>query len=235
MLASIGAVMSDAAPLPAALLWDMDGTLIDTEPYWMAEEGELVARAGGTWTSEDAVELVGNSLLRSAEIILARTPVTGTPEEIVETLLSGVVARTRACMPWRPGAWDLLQECGQLGVPCALVTMSWAPLAEVLLESLPEQTFAAVVTGDQVTHGKPSPDPYLLAAEQLGVNPADCLALEDSPTGVRSATAAGVPTLGVPHVVPLPATPGMVTVPTLEGLTLREAMALVRQPPPPAL
>src|SRR5699024_3603646 len=117
----------------------------------------------------------------------------------------------------------------------ALVTMYWAPLAEVLLESLPEQTFAAVVTGDQVTHGKPSPDPYLLAAEQLCVNPADCLALEDSPTGVRSATGAGVPTLGVPHVVPLPATPGMVTVPTLEGLILREAMALVRQPPPPAL
>ncbi|WP_237565264.1 HAD family hydrolase [Ornithinimicrobium cavernae] len=222
-------MIRESVPLPAAVLWDMDGTLIDTEPYWMAEETELIARAGGTWTHEDAVELVGNSLIRSAEIILARTPVTGTPEEIVDVLLSGVVARTRACMPWRPGARELLEECAGLGVPNALVTMSWAPLADVLLEGLPEGTFSAVVTGDQVAHGKPSPDPYLLAAERLGVAPADCLALEDSPTGVRSATAAGVPTVGIPHVVPIPPTTGMVTVAGLEGLALRDLMALTGQ------
>lgn len=212
--------------LPAAVLWDMDGTLIDTEPYWMAEEAELVARAGGTWTAEDAVELVGNSLLRSAEIILARTPVTGTPEQVVDVLLAGVVARTRDRMPWRPGARELLAECADLGVPCALVTMSYAPLADVLLAQVPVGTFAAVVTGDQVTHGKPSPDPYLVAAERLGVGPRDCIALEDSPTGVRSATAAGVPTVGIPHVVPIPEVEGMVTVPGLAGLTLRDLAEL---------
>jgi len=212
--------------LPAAVLWDMDGTLIDTEPYWMAEEGELVARAGGTWTQEDAVELVGNSLLRSAEIILARTPVTGTPERVVQILLDGVVTRTRASMPWRPGARELLLECADLGVPCALVTMSYAALADVLLEDLPVGTFAAVVTGDQVAHGKPSPDPYLLAAERLGVDPRDCLALEDSPTGVRSATAAGVPTIGIPHVVPIPDVAGMVKVPGLAGLGLHDLAEL---------
>ena len=209
-------------PLPAAVLWDMDGTLIDTEPYWMAEEGEMVARAGGTWTQEDAVELVGNSLLRSAEIILARTPVTGTPEQVVDTLLTGVVARTRESMPWRPGARELLSECAHLGVPCALVTMSWAPLANVLLEALPPDAFSVVVTGDQVAHGKPSPDPYLLAAERLGLDPRTCLALEDSPTGVHSATAAGVPTIGIPHVVPIPDLPGMVKVPDLAGRTLQD-------------
>nr|WP_281497281.1 HAD family phosphatase [Ornithinimicrobium sp. F0845] len=212
--------------MPAAVLWDMDGTLIDTEPYWMAEEGELIARAGGTWTQEDAVELVGNSLLRSAEIILARTPVTGTPEQVVDTLLSGVVARTRAHLPWRPGARELLVECAELGVPCALVTMSWTPLADVLLEHLPPGTFATVVTGDQVTHGKPSPDPYLLAVERLGVDARDCLALEDSPTGVHSATAAQVPTIGIPHVVPIPEVTGMVTVPGLEGLSLQDLAEL---------
>lgn len=225
-LASIGAVMTEPLTLPAAVLWDMDGTLIDTEPYWIGEERELIARAGGTWTQEDAVELVGNSLLRSAEIILARTPVTGTPHEVVETLLAGVVARTRERMPWRPGARDLLLECRDLGVPNALVTMSWAPLADVLLENLPDGIFAAVVTGDQVVHGKPSPDAYLLATERLGVDPADCMAVEDSPTGVRSATAAGVPTIGVPHVVPIPEVPGMVTVPDLAGLRLTDLVAV---------
>ena len=204
----------------------MDGTLIDTEPYWMAEEGELIARAGGTWTHEDAVELVGNSLLRSAEIILARTPVTGTPEAVVDTLLNGVVARTREHMPWRPGARELLAECVAAGVPCALVTMSYASLADVLLEHLPAGSFTSVVTGDQVARGKPAPDPYLLAAQRLGVAPGDCIALEDSPTGVRSATAAGVPTVGVPHVVPMPQIPGMVRAVSLEGLTLRDLIEL---------
>lgn len=218
----------DQLTLPAAVLWDMDGTLIDTEPYWMAVETDLIAEAGGTWTHEDAVELVGNSLLRSAEIILARTPVTGTPHEVVEILLAGVVARTRERMPWRPGARELLEDCAGLGVPCALVTMSWAPLAEVFLESVPAGTFAAVVTGDQVVHGKPSPDAYLLAAERLGVTPADCIAVEDSPTGVHSATAAGVPTIAVPHVVPVPEVPGMVTAPGLEGKGLGDLMTLTQ-------
>lgn len=232
-LTSIGRVTSEPTILPAAVLWDMDGTLIDTEPYWMAEENDLVARAGGTWTHEDGLELVGNSLLRSAEIILARTPVTGTPEEVVDALLTGVVARTQDRMPWRPGARDLLAECAGLGVPNALVTMSWTPLADVLVQSLPEGTFSAVVTGDQVHHGKPSPEPYLLACERLGVRPGDCLAVEDSPTGVRSATAAGVPTIGVPHVVQIPETEGMITLPGLGGLRLGdliEATRTLRQP-----
>ncbi|HLS44952.1 MAG TPA: HAD family hydrolase [Ornithinicoccus sp.] len=219
--------MTDAPiPLPAAVLWDMDGTLIDTEPYWMAEEHELVAEAGGTWSQTDAEELVGNDLLRSAEIILARTPVTGTPEQVVDRLLAGVVTRTRSGLPWRPGAKELLEECVAAGVPCALVTMSWAPLADVLLEGLPKGTFSTVVTGDQVAHGKPSPDPYLMAAERLGVTPADCVALEDSGTGVRSATAAGVPTVAIPHVVSVPDAAGMVRLPTLAGVGLRDLARL---------
>lgn len=218
--------MTSASPFPAAVLWDMDGTLIDTEPYWMAEEGDLVVAAGGTWAHEDAVDLVGNSLLDSARIILERTPVTGTPEEVVHRLLDGVVRRTRAHLPWRPGARELLEELGSDGIPCALVTMSWTPLAEVLLEALPQGTFGAVVTGDLVTHGKPHPEPYLRAAELLGVDPRDCIAVEDSGTGVRSATAAGVPTVAVPHVVPIPETPGMVTADTLAGMTPARLAAL---------
>lgn len=206
----------------------MDGTIVDSEPYWMAEEEALVAAAGGRWSHDDALELVGNDLLVSARIILERTPVTGTPEEVVESLLSGVVARMTEVMPWRPGAPELLTALGELGVPSALVTMSWTALADVLLGRLPEDTFAAVVTGDQVRLGKPHPEPYLEAARRLGVDPARCVAIEDSPTGAASATAAGVPTIVVPHIVEVPAMPGAVQVPSLVDVDVRGLVELAR-------
>lgn len=212
--------------LPAALLWDMDGTIIDTEPYWIAEEGELVRAAGGTWDYADGLALVGNDLTRSAEIILERTPVTGTPREVVGLLLAGVIARTEQKVPWRPGARELLAEAVTRGVPNALVTMSWNSLAAVLLGSLPPDTFAQVVTGDAVDHGKPHPEPYLLAARRLGVAPQDCVALEDSPTGARSAVAAGVPTLVVPHTVPVPQQDGARQLDTLTGVALDDLLGL---------
>lgn len=204
--------------LPAAVLWDMDGTIVDTEPYWMAAERDLVESAGGTWSHEQALQLVGNPLLRSAEVILEQTPVTGRPEAVVDRIQAGVEASMRTRVPWRPGAQALLAELGQLGVPCALVTMSYAVLARVLVDVLPEGTFATVVTGDAVRHGKPHPEPYLTAAARLGVSPADCVAVEDSPTGVGSAVAAGVPTIGVPHLVPIPPRDGLTLVDSLEGL-----------------
>lgn len=213
--------------LPEAVLWDMDGTLIDTEPYWIAEERALVEEAGGSWSDEDALDLVGNDLIRSAEIILGRSPVTGTPAQVVDRLLAGVVRRTRELLPWRPGARELLADLAAQGVPNALVTMSWTALAEVLVQDLPDGTFDTVVTGDQVARGKPAPDPYLLAAERLGVAPRDCVALEDSPTGVRSALAAGVPTIAIPHLVPIPPAPGLATVPTLEGLAAGDLLRVL--------
>ena len=201
--------------LPAAVLWDMDGTIVDTEPYWMAAEREVVESAGGTWSHEQALQLVGNPLLRSAEIILEQSPVRGTPDEVVDRIQGEVERRMRAQVPWRPGARELLAELTALGVPCALVTMSYAVLAQVLVDALPAGTFGAVVTGDVVTHGKPHPEPYRTAARLLGVDPADCVAIEDSPTGAGSAVAAGVPTIGVPHIVAIPPREGLVLV---EGL-----------------
>ncbi len=222
---------SAAPTLPAAVLWDMDGTIVDSEPYWMAEEQALVAAAGGTWRHEDALELVGNDLLVSARVILERSPVTGTPEEVVQALLAGVSARMRETLPWRPGAAELLTALVERGVPCALVTMSWTQLADVLVERLPEGTFATVVTGDQVSRGKPHPEPYLEAARRLGVDPADCVAVEDSPTGAASATAAGVPTVVVPHIVDVPPMPGAVQVGTLAGVDPETLLALARSAP----
>lgn len=218
----------DRTAYPDAVLWDMDGTIVDTEPYWIAEEHLLVGAAGGTWTEADAHDLVGQDLMDSARMILDRTPVRGTPEEVVRHLLRAVVGRMRAHVPWRPGARELLAQARAAGIPCALVTMSWTELADVLVEQLPEGTFTAVVTGDQVERGKPHPEAYLEAARRLGVDPARSIAIEDSPTGATSATAAGVPTLVVPHTVPVPDIPGAIHTGTLDGLTLGDLGDLVR-------
>ena len=223
-----GLRLHTTAPLPAAVLWDMDGTLVDTEPYWMAEERALVQKYGGVWTDEHARQLVGNDLLVSAEYILAHSPIMLTPLEVVNELLSGVVARVTDHVPWRPGARELLASCVAAGVPCALVTMSWESLATAVLKNLPRGSFTAVITGDVVSHGKPHPEPYLAAARLLGVDLGACIAIEDSPPGVASAVAAGIPTIAVPHHVPVPETVGAVQLSTLVGLEPQGLLMLFR-------
>lgn len=213
--------------LPAAVLWDMDGTLVDSEHYWIAEEFALVESFGGQWSLDHAHELVGSALLDSAAYIIEHTPVTLTPEAVVDRLVAGVAVRLREEVPWRVGARELLTAVGAAGVPSAVVTMSYAVLARLLVDAAPEGCrIEAVVSGDDVTHGKPHPEPYLQAAAALGADPRDCIAIEDSFTGARSAVAAGVPTIVVPHIVPVPEWPGTVQVPTLEGLTLDDLVAL---------
>ncbi len=214
--------------LPAAVLWDMDGTLVDTEPYWITAEHAIVEEAGGVWNEEYAHQLVGNDLMVSAEFIRDHSPVQLTPVQIIEELLSRVIVQVREHVPWRPGARELLSSLQEAGVPNALVTMSWRSLADAVVQALPTGTFAAVITGDEVEHGKPHPEPYFAAARSLGVEAADCVAIEDSPTGVRSAVAAGVPTIAVPHVVPVPITAGAVQVPSLRGLTPTDLASLAR-------
>ena len=213
--------------LPAAVLWDMDGTLVDTEPYWIRAEHALVEAHGGLWSDEYAHALVGNDLMVSAEFIRANSPVELSPVEIIEELLRQVVEQVRDHVPWRPGARELLSALAAEGVPCALVTMSWRSLADAIVGALPEGSFAVLITGDEVEHGKPHPEPYLAAARMLDVEVGDCIAIEDSPTGVRSAVSAGVPTLAVPHVVPVPLMAGSVQVPSLRGLTPRDLTTVV--------
>jgi HAD superfamily hydrolase (TIGR01509 family) len=199
----------------AAVLWDLDGTLIDSEPLWMAGEHELAEQEGAAWTQEDGLALVGNSLLESGHYIKRRLGSDRTPEDIVDFLVSRLADALRRDIPWRPGAVELVTALADAGVPQALVTMSYAAIAEPVATALP---FAAVVTGDQVTHGKPHPEPYLRAAELLGVDAADCLAIEDSGTGATSANAAGCHVLVVPHFVNLPDAPRRALQASLEQL-----------------
>ncbi len=189
---------------PAAVLWDMDGTLVDTEPYWIECEFELVDAHSGTWSHEHAHAIVGSDLLESGRYIREHGGVDLPVDEIVNQLLDGVIARVRRKMPWRPGARDLLAELRVENIPCALVTMSWRRLADAIVAELPRRSFAATIVGDEVRRGKPHPEPYLAAARALSVSPRDCVALEDSPTGVRSATAAGCHVIAIPHIVEVP-------------------------------
>jgi HAD superfamily hydrolase (TIGR01509 family) len=224
----IGATDTLDGDHPAAVLWDMDGTLVDTEPYWIAEERALVELHGGVWTDEHAYQLVGNDLMVSARYILDHAPVPLTPVEVVNELLAGVVRRVSRHVPWQPGARELLEALGEAGVPCALVTMSWRSLADVFVGSLPVGTFAAVITGDEVVHGKPHPEPYRAAARALGVELHRCVAIEDSPPGVASAVAAGVPTIAVPHAVPVPDMVGAVQIGGLAGVKPADLLRLLR-------
>lgn len=215
--------------LPGAVLWDLDGTLIDSEPYWIEAEHDIVALHGGQWSDELAHALVGNELLVSARFIRDNSPVTWEPERIVQELMTRVLARMEEQVPWRPGARELLEQLRSEGVPTALVTMSWARLTDALLASdevAGRHLFDLVVTGDSVSRGKPHPEPYLTAAEGLGVAPERCVAIEDSPTGVASAVAAGVPTIAVPLVLDVPPTPGAVQVPSLVGVTAEDLVRL---------
>jgi HAD superfamily hydrolase (TIGR01509 family) len=181
----------------------MDGTLVDSEPYWMKAEYALAERYGGTWSPEHALNLVGNDLIESGRYIREHMGIELEPSLIVEELLDGVTAAVERSVPWRPGAVELLAGLRERGVPCALVTMSYRRFVAPILSALPAGTFEQVVTGDAVLHGKPHPEPYLKAARALGVDPADCLAIEDSNTGARSAEAAGCTVLVVPNHVPV--------------------------------
>jgi len=207
---------------PAAVLWDMDGTIVDTEPYWIATEYELVAEFGGHWSDEKAHSLVGLDLRDSAAIIRDRGGVDLPIDDIVNRLLDGVIARIAERIPWRPGARELLADLRRAGVPTALVTMSWRRFAEAVVDVLPPGTFTTLVTGDEVSRGKPDPEPYLVAAAALGVDPRDCVAIEDSPTGVRSAVAAGCRTLAVPNVVDIPEGDGYERIESLADIDLTD-------------
>jgi len=202
----------------AAVLWDMDGTLVDTEPYWTVAELALAERYGGTWSAGRSLEVVGFDLLDAGRYMREHMGIDVEPEQIVEELLDSVVAQVRRAVPWRPGARELLAALRSDGVPCALVTMSYTRFVEPILAGRPADTFAAVVTGDTVDRGKPHPEPYLTAARLLDVLAGECLAIEDSDPGATSASAAGCTVLCVPLHVPIAPGPGRLFVDTLAGL-----------------
>lgn len=197
----------------------MDGTLVDTEPYWMRAEHEIVAEHGASWTHEDALGAVGQALITTGRMLHdAGVPLE--PTEIVTLLVDRVNEQLREAVPWRSGVLELLADLRAAQVPCAIVTMSYRSQAQVVADGAPAGTFRYLVTGDEVTHGKPHPEPYLVAAGLLGVRAEDCVAIEDSGPGITSALASGARTLGVPNEVPVPPRPGLSRAASLKQVDL---------------
>lgn len=196
----------------------MDGTLIDTEPMWVAAEQALLAEFGAVLPESAHAELVGSGLWDAAAY-LQSIGVALSADEIVARLSAAVGEGIRAAPPaWRPGALELLASLREAGVPCALVTMSIRSLADLVVSLLPAPAFDVIVAGDEVSAEKPHPAPYLRGAELLGVAAADCVAIEDSPTGLRSAIAAGTVAVGVPNLVDLAGVGAHLIRPSLLGL-----------------
>ncbi|TIH40686.1 HAD family phosphatase [Subtercola vilae] len=208
----------------------MDGTLVDTEPYWMSAQSDLIESYGGTWSHDEALQLVGSGLGRTAQTMQAKG-VTLSEDAVISLLTDRVMEQITVSVPWRPGARELLSAIREAGIPTALVTMSIGRMAEHVRSFIGFDAFDLVVSGESVTHAKPHPEAYLMAAAALGVDPIDCVGIEDSIAGVTSSAAAGITTIGVPHYLSLDTSPAHVLWPTLVGRTvadLAEAHSLQR-------
>jgi HAD superfamily hydrolase (TIGR01509 family) len=187
---------------PQAVLWDMDGLLVDTEPLWTVAEHELAVRLGGAFTPALKAAIVGTRLDVAVPTFLRHLGQDAAPAAVEQTgrwLLDRMVELFDRPMPLRPGAARLLAAVAAAGVPQALVSSSHRVLVDAVLAH-GTGPFATTLAGDEVVRGKPHPEPYLTAAARLGVDPARCVVLEDSPAGVASGEAAGCAVVAVPSV-----------------------------------
>ena len=211
--------------MPQAILWDMDGTIVDSEEYWIVAELELVTLFGGTWTHEDGLALVGNGLPQTAAK-LQEHGVDLSIDEIIQALTNRVLEQIEVAVPWRPGAIELIHQFQALGIPQALVTMSIERMARTVASFIPGTPLTEVVAGDNVLKTKPDPEAYVLAAERLNVDVGKCVAFEDSPSGCRSAHGAGAVTVGVRNLVSLEGIPSDVVLDTLVGVSAPQIVEL---------
>jgi HAD superfamily hydrolase (TIGR01509 family) len=204
----------------AAVLFDMDGLLVDTEPLWFETETQVMARLGAPWSEEDQQRLLGGSLEKTVGYLLARAVRPATPGEVARWLMDGMLSRAAAGqVTVRPGARELLAAVAAAGLPHALVTSSQREFAEAVVRGAGFR-FPVSVCGEDVATTKPAPEPYLLAAQLLGADPVRCVALEDSPNGVASATGAGCAVIAVPSLLPIPPAARRRVVPSLSEVTL---------------
>ncbi len=197
----------------------MDGTLVDSEKVWDIALNELAERAGGRLSQPARHAMIGSSMAGSMRILREDLGQPDRPEAPdVEWITERVFELFGKGLVWRPGALELLRAVRAAGLPTALVTSTGRRLVEVAMRTLGRENFDVVVVGDEVKMPKPDPEPYLTAARLLGVDIADCVAIEDSPTGVASAVASGAAVLAVPAELELPPTDGVHLRDSLEGI-----------------
>lgn len=188
-----------------AVLFDMDGLLVDSEPVWSIAEAEIMAWLGGPWNLDVKARCVGRRVDEACRILVGVAGSTVPPEEVAGRLVARMCELFREDLPVLPGAVELVDALRAAGVATALVSSSYRALVDAALESFGAHRFDVTVGGDEVVRAKPDPEPYVTAAARLGAHVADCVVVEDSAAGATSGVAAGCRVLAVPNVVPMPA------------------------------
>jgi HAD superfamily hydrolase (TIGR01509 family) len=211
----------------AAVLFDMDGLLVDSEPVWSVAEAELMAWLRGPWSLEIKALCVGRRVDEACRILVKVAGSAVTPEEAQEWLVARMCALFREELPVLPGVAELVDACRAAGVRTALVSSSYRALVDAALESFGAERFDVTVAGDEVVRAKPAPEPYERAAAALGAHPGDCVVVEDSVAGCQSGEAAGCHVVAVPNVVGVPHARGRTVVRSLTEVSVERLRALV--------
>lgn len=208
----------------SAILFDMDGTLIDSEPLWLKAEIEVMAEVGCHWDEQDQINCLGGPAERTERYMQERSQNIKPYGYFINRLHEVMRERITNELDLIPNALSLLKECKDLGIKTALVTASSRDLMTIVLKRFPIGTFDVVVSGDDVEKSKPDPAPYLLAAKQLSVDISKCLVLEDSLTGVQSGLSSGAKVIGIPHLVQMSEHPNLRVISSLDEITLSEIL-----------
>jgi HAD superfamily hydrolase (TIGR01509 family) len=215
--------------LMRAVLWAMDGTLVDSEKLWDIALQELYRRRGSVLTPEVRESTVGGSADDVMAIVYADLGIAPDPDSVrreIDWLHDYTGELFEAGLPWQPGAKELLDAVAAQNIPMVLVTNTRRDLTEQALKSIGRHYFSATVCGDEVPRGKPAPDAYLRAAELIGLDAADCLAVEDSVAGTNAAEAAGCAVVVVPNDVEVPTSPRRRHLDSLADLTVGDLRAI---------
>jgi HAD superfamily hydrolase (TIGR01509 family) len=213
-----------------AVVFDLDGVLIDSEPVWERVRRQVVAEHGGHWDPDTQDRLMGMSTGEWSRYLSEDLDVSLTPEEVAATVISAMANAYREHLPLLPGAVEAVTRMSSRW-PLGLASSSPRSLIETVLEAAAlRSSFAVTVSTEEVKHGKPAPDAYLAAAERLGIRPQACAAVEDSSNGLRSAAAAGYQVIAVPQPKYPPAPDALtgtrLVLPDLTALTTSAVSAL---------
>ena len=204
----------------SAILFDMDGTLIDSEPLWLEAEIEIMEELGCNWDQQDQINCLGGPIDKTENYMQDRSknikPIgyfTKKLDDVMEQKLSTKLNLI-------PNALEIINECKISEIKIALVTASSGRLMRAVLKRFPVGIFDTTVSYDDVKRSKPDPEPYLLASKTLGVNITNCVVLEDSLTGVQSGLSAGAQVIGIPHLVKMPSNPNLRVVESLSEINM---------------